>query len=258
MTQHLVIRISDNSLSFTKKSDNESDVTFEPYDVKGGISIAANLREAFKTSALLGQSYDKVTVLIDSPTMVIPLDDFDSDEMEEQYRYVHPQSEGCRIGLCVLPAFRNMAVFGINKDLRNVICDHFGDTTIKPVLASVWDFLLKRSYGSNSRKLYAYFHDGKMDLCSFARNRFTFTNCFKVDNTDDTLYFILAAWKQVGGVAKTDELYLAGAIPDRDALIEKAKHFLSRVFCINPSADFNRARLTQNADLTLDLMLEFL
>ena len=258
MTQHLVIRISDNSLSFTQKMDSGDDVCFEPYEVKGGISIAANMRDAFKTSTLLNKSYDRVTVAIDAPYMLVPLDDFQVDEMEEHYRYVFPDSESKKVEMCVLPSFRTIAVFGINKDLKTVLTDHFSEIKLKPIMASLWEYLLKRSPGAKNKKLYAYFHDGKMELCSFARNRFAFTNSYKAVNSNDTLYFILAAWKQIGGAAMTDDLFLAGKFQERELLAEKAKQFLARVYHINPSGDFNRATIAQNPNLPLDLMLEFL
>ena len=44
----LIIRIGKNTLSFTmpNATDTEQPVIFEPFVVKGGISMTANLREA--------------------------------------------------------------------------------------------------------------------------------------------------------------------------------------------------------------------
>ena len=48
----LTIRVGKNTLSFTTtdSTNAEQPITYEPYVVKSGVSIAANLREAFKTS----------------------------------------------------------------------------------------------------------------------------------------------------------------------------------------------------------------
>lgn len=257
MTQQLIIRISNDSLTITKDLGEKQGICHEPYDVKGGISMAANLREAFKTNSLLQQADEKVMVILDVPTLILPLEDFQKEEMEEQYRYVFPSSEGEAVEMCVLPSFRNAAVFSINKDLKTVLYDHFREVKLKPVMASVWEYLLKRSYGGNNKKLYAYFHDGKMELCSFARNRFTFVNSYEVDNHHDALYFILGAWKQIGATAMVDDLFIIGRVPEKEELTNEAKQFLARVFHINPSTDFSRSDVTQNIALPLDLMLEF-
>ena len=52
--QRLIIRISRNSLVFAS-INNESGgaISFYPYVLKSGISMAANLREAFRTEDIL-------------------------------------------------------------------------------------------------------------------------------------------------------------------------------------------------------------
>lgn len=257
MTQQLIIRISNDSLTFAKDLGGEKGVSFEPYEVKGGISMAANLREAFRTSPLLRQGDEKVMVIVDAPSLIVPLEDFQKDEMEVQYKYVFPATEGESVEACILPSFRNAAVFSISKDLKNVLTDHFREVKLKPIIATVWEYLLKRSYAGNNKKLYAYFHDGKMDLCSFARNRFAFVNTYEVDNSHDALYFILGAWKQIGATAMVDDLFLAGRVPEKETLMNDAKQFLARVFHISPSVEFSNTDLTQNIAMPLDLMLEF-
>ena len=159
--------------------------------------------------------------------------------------------------MAVVPSLKNMAVFSINKDLKNVLNDHFEEVRIKPLMSSVWEYLQKRSLGTNNKKMYAYFHDGQMEVCSFNRTRVAFANKFEADNAENALYFILGSWKQIGGQAVSDDLYLCGNIADREKMIQDIKKFLTRVFYINPSADFNRAPATQILNFPLDLILQF-
>ena len=66
----LTIRVSRNTLSFSVVDrEAEHQVIYEPYTVKSGVSIAANLRQAFKESPLLQRGYTKVRLYIDSPIM---------------------------------------------------------------------------------------------------------------------------------------------------------------------------------------------
>ena len=48
----LTIRISTNALSFSAQQADGT-IAYEPYHVKSGVSIAANLRQAFSESGLL-------------------------------------------------------------------------------------------------------------------------------------------------------------------------------------------------------------
>ena len=53
--KRLTIRIGRGSLSMLAQEEGSSDIMYEPYVVKSGVSMAANLREAFKTRDLLLQ-----------------------------------------------------------------------------------------------------------------------------------------------------------------------------------------------------------
>lgn len=256
-TQHLIIRISKDSLSFAMDCGDEEGICFEPYAMKSGISIAANLREAFKTSDLLSRAGSKATVLVDSPTLIMPLEDFQEDEVEEQYAMTYPSLKGMSVETCVLPAFRNMVAFAVEKDVKTVLCDNFEKVKLRSLMISVWEFLQRRNGAANNKKLYAYFHDGKIDICSFHRNRFTFANTFDADNIQNEMYYILGAWKLIGAKAANDDLFMCGKIDNREQLTAELKNFLARVFYINPSADFNRAPATQIMNFPLDTMLQF-
>ena len=55
----LTIRVGKNTLSFSMidNANGQQPIVYEPYVVKSGISMAANLREAFKTSDLLAEEH---------------------------------------------------------------------------------------------------------------------------------------------------------------------------------------------------------
>lgn len=73
----LTIRIGRHSLSFSALSaENPEGITFEPYTVRSGISMAANLREAFREIDLLNNGWQRAMVMIDSPVIMIPIDEF--------------------------------------------------------------------------------------------------------------------------------------------------------------------------------------
>ena len=242
----VTIRISRNYLSFTAIDQDASDrVIFEPYTVKSGISMAANLREAFKTSDLLSQNFERAQILLDAPVLIVPIEEYDEEAREAIYQYSFPDVAGNVILSNTLPDTNSVAVYSINKDLKLVIDDHFPDVRFIPLMQPIWSHLHQKSFTGVRRKQYAYFHDDKVDVFSFDKNRFKFCNSFDAAHSRDAVYFLLYVWKQLVMDSEKDELHLVGDIPDKDWMMEALHRFIAKVYVINPTADFNRAPITE-------------
>lgn len=255
----LIVRLSRTALAFAVVDrSTEKQLLFEPYTVRSGISMAANLREAFKTSTLLMRGYKKVNLLIDAPVMLLPIDVFHEEEVEELYRHTFVLGDGDTLRHQVLNELNAVAVFPVSKDLQLVLTDHFADVRITPLMRSVWTHLHRRSFTGIGRKLYAYFHGKRLEVFAFEKNRFRFCNVFEAGNSRDALYFVLYVWKQLGMNALSDELHLVGEIPEQDWLKAAFQKFVKRTYVINPSADFHRAPITTIPHLPYDLMTFFL
>ena len=88
--QRLIIRISRNSLMFASiNNEGEGAISFYPYVLKSGISMAANLREAFRTEDILRESYSRILIMIDSPTLMVPLEEFREDAQQVLYQHAY-------------------------------------------------------------------------------------------------------------------------------------------------------------------------
>lgn len=254
-----IIRISRQTLAFAmpahdSHASSKDVVHYEPYTVKSGMSIAANLRDAFHDSIILSQSNDRVQVLVDTPVLLIPMEEFDEDQITPLYRHTYPGQQHDAMLYHVIPELNAVAVFSINKDTRTVVSDHYDDVRIMPLLVPVWQHLHQRSYSGQTRKLYAYFHDRQLSVFSFAKNRFRFANTFKAYEVTDSAYFILYVWQQLAMNHKKDELYIVGDMTDANGLRNELKKYVQNVFPINPSAEFNRAPITQMPQVTYDVI----
>lgn len=256
--ERLIIRIGENSLDFAYKNDEDNDFTFLPYKIKNGVSMAANLREALKDEDMNIGKWRKTMVLLDSPVVLVPIDEYVDQSKELLYNYSITGQENNAVLATILPSVNAVALYSINKDMRLVLTDNFKDIKINPVCASIWQYLQRRSMTGTNEKLYAYFHDGKIDVCSFRRNRFRFANSFKATHTGDAAYFILAAWKQLAMDANKDDIYLLGNFSDFDSLTEELAKFARNVYRIKASADFNRHPLTMVLGTTFDLVTTLL
>ena len=253
----MTIRIGRNSLSFTMldATDTERPIIYEPYIVKGGISMAANLREAFKTASLTATDVQRVQVLLDTPSMLVPIEQFEEEEMEMLFNHAFPAGQEPRVMLHnVLPDLKAVCLFAISKDLRGVICDRYDDVQFIHAMAPVWHHLHQRSFTGHRNKLYGCFHDRQLDVFCFQQNRFKFCNSFEASHAHDAVYFILNVWKQLRLEAEHDELHIVGDIPEQEWMITELKKYLHKTYVINPAADFLQAPATKIKDMPYDLM----
>jgi hypothetical protein len=234
-------------------AENETDVIYEPYVVKSGVSMAANLREAFKTADLLLAPSPRVRVVIDTDVLMVPVEIFDERNIETMYSHAYPKKEQDAVYYNVLPDLNAVAVFAMNKDLRLVIDDHFQDVQIVTAISPVWRHLHQRSFTGNRHKLYGYFHEKRLEIFSFQQNRFKFCNSFEASRGHDSLYFLLYVWKQLQLQPEYDELHIVGDIPEQEWLMDELKNFLQKAYVINPTADFNRHPVTEIKGMPYDL-----
>lgn len=252
--QKITIRIAASTLSFSIAEDEGQTVHFEPFVVKSGVSMAANLREAFKTADLLQLPPTRALVAVDSDVLILPVEQFDENTIETLYRHAFPHTEQDTVLYNVLPDLNAVAAFAVNKDLKLVVDDHFRDVRFSVLMAPVWRHLHQRSFTGTRSKLYAYCHEQKLEVFSFHKNRFKFCNTFQTDKTPDMLYFLLYVWNQLQLNPKNDELHIVGDIPDEENLMAELKKFLQNAYLINPAADFNSHPVTEIKHMPYDLM----
>ena len=251
--QRLIIRISRDGIALS--TSDEGQVRYERYPMNSGISLAANMREALRTQLLLQDDYEKVLVLTDSPVLTIPVNIFREEERDLLYHYTYKRHEQMMVMHAILPDLNAVAVFAVQKDLRQVLADRFGRVSYQPLMSSVWRHMYQKSFTGPHGKLYAYFHDRKMEVFSFEHNRFKFQNAYSVTTADDALFYILSVWKQLGMDPQTDELHLASQMPE---LKDRALEFVKRVFVSSPTGEFNRAPVTLIEGMPYDTMLVYL
>lgn len=259
LSARLTVRASKNTLSFSViDHEAERQVIYEPYTVKSGISMAANLRQAFKESTLLQRGYKKARLYIDTPAMLVPIEEFHEEEIATAYHYTLTGHQSDAILYRIQPAINAVAVFPVNKDLRLVMEDNFGDVRFTPIMQPIWNHLSQRSHTGIYRKLYGYFHDKKLEIFCFDKKRMRFYNSFPATHAKDAMFFLLNVWQQLSMDQHKDELHFLGNIPEREALMADIKRYIAKAYVLNPVAEFNRAPLTEIKNMPFDLLTLYL
>lgn len=269
MNNQLYIRISKNSLCFAVADPKaENGVRYEPYVMKSGMSMAANLREAFREAVLPAQGYQRAQLLVDMPWMLVPIQEFDAKECDVLYQHTFSDSAVAvdqRVVMHNVLSDLNVAVlYAVNRDLKTVVEDHFEDVSYRHVMSFAWSHMLSRSFTGRFRKLYAYEHEGRLDVFSFDRNRFHFANVFDVTHYEDAPFYLMAVWQQLAMDNEDDELHLTFETADattadeqqaRNSILEAQRRHLRKVYLTNPAVELNHARVTQVKGMPFDLMV---
>lgn len=246
-----IVRIGRETLSFSTVSDDG--IQFNQYNVKQGISMAANLRAAIKEGEWIDNG-NGGTVIVDGDVLLVPQDSYDENLAQDMYMHCFPKKNGYVVFHNALPDMGVVVLFGLNKDLRTVVTNNMSGAKFVAAMAPVWTHLYHKSYNGNRQKLYAYFHENRMDIFAFGNKRFKFCNNFSVTEVSDSVYFLLYVWREMGLSQEDDELNLVGNIPQKGEIMEELEYYIKRCFVINPRTDFNRATATAIEEMPYDLM----
>jgi hypothetical protein len=122
----LIITI-DNTAIVLQTDSADGAAEREVYNLNSGISIAANLRQALSVCALLRNPrlYDRVTVVVDTPTMLIPEDEYTSGSATLLYRNAFSMSPADEVQTSPLDTLGVVLAFAVNKDLHFVLNENF-------------------------------------------------------------------------------------------------------------------------------------
>ena len=225
----IIIRIGQASLSVAALDASSQIIDYAVHSMKSGISTAANLREAFKSVSLLSMTYARADVMLTSPTMLIPLDEFHEEEAATLYDHTFSGYDRTVKICCQMSDLNAVAVCSVDKDVQTVISDHFENARLLPVCLPVWQHLHQQGYEQTRQRLYAYFHDSMMDVFCFSQHRFKFCNAFHTTQAQDALYFLLYAFSQLGLKGERDAISVIGSMPQKKWLIERLKTYVADV-----------------------------
>lgn len=266
--QHEVtIRIGHHTLSFTTADTTApAGVRHEPYVVKSGISMAANLREAFRTVPVLQEELTMARVVLDTPVLLIPREMHDETADAETFAFSFPDQASDVVLSETIDELNTVVLSGINRDLKLVVDDHFPTVTFTCAMASVWRRMQRYSQTSIHDRLFAYFHEGRLDLFAFKKNRFKFSNQFVAPNPADALYYLLYTWKLLALNAGHDEVCLMGSLPkekevfttatDRQmTFVEELRRYVGNITTITAADVVDPEAADSMAGLPLDLTL---
>ncbi|MBQ6652105.1 MAG: DUF3822 family protein [Prevotella sp.] len=226
MKDSLFIRLGQASIDFAWKAAGQDEVKYVPYELKGGLSPAAHLREALRTS-VPSHEFGTVLVMVSSPTMLVPVDEFVEDEADMLYHHVFPATDNRQqVGHSVVPMLDVVALFAIDNDVHRVVSGTFAEARFLPMAQPLWEYLSHHA----PQQFNVCFIDGVMHVFSVRNNRFRFCNSFEVNSADDAAYLSLNAWTQLGMDAEHDVFCVVGQSPGDGRFEQTIRRYVRKVY----------------------------
>ena len=243
----LVIRLGRSVQTFLAHDASTGTDEVGTHETNIGMSVPANLREAFRTQPLLSRDYASVTVLADVDVLVMPEDEFEEADSSTIYRHTFSGHDNDVVRHCPLERLHAVALLGLERDLLTVMSDHYPHAVFLPVCLPVWEHFSQQGETSRQR-LYGYFYDERLCVFSFSKSRMKFCNTFSATHAHDALFYLLSVFSQMGMKADRDEVVLLGTTPQQKWISDSLLGYVQRV---------ERGDIPLPSSLPLDMTLFF-
>lgn len=256
----LHIRISDTDICFARYEAGRADTfRFERYIVRPQASLTVNLREAVAQCDLRSDGDQRVEVHVKGPVTPVPLADFQEEDVERLYAFCFAPGEARRTFYDIVPACNVVALFALPEQTCRILEDTLGHIHYTSATASVVShFAGKGRSATPTRRIYIYTHDDEIDVAVFEDMRLLALNTYKALGPADVAYYTLNLAHHIGADLTTTPLYIAGDTTRRDAAVAELSQYVTHVYPVNPSADFNRHIIATTPHVPYDMMCALL
>ncbi len=224
--QELSIRIFSDGFSFSTPH-SQKDVA-----PRQGETLREALETAFKTNALLRPDYDEVSIYADYPSTRIPLDEFRSEEAQALYRLTFGSDSltGMNMHYEMLPALEIIEVFVIEKELEELILQHYPHATIHSYFGQLMNRMLAKDKRKRNEehRLYAHTNGRQLFVFAYEKGKLLFANSFEAKELANQVYFLLSVWKQLHLDQHQDHCILLGKNKELESALKK---YIANVTC---------------------------
>lgn len=243
----LSIRLSTDGFSFSVLNPlEENGYTTYKYSINEGLSLTANLKQAFKEIEWLNLPYRRINILIASKRFtLVPLEYFEDEQAEAIFYHNFPTQENEIIRYNILHRNDTVIVFGMDKSAYTFLRDQYPQAKFYSQASTFIEFFSSKSRLGNNQKMYVNLQEKATDVYTFERNRLLLANSFSCKEVSDCIYYILYIWKQLGFDQERDELHLTGLLASKEPLLKELRKYIRQVFITNPATNLDLQAITQ-------------
>ena len=174
---------------------------------------------------------------------IAPLDLFEEGQAELLFYHNHQKRENETVLYNILRKNNVAVIFGIDKSAQTFLNEQYPEARFYSQSTPFIDYFSVKSRLGNSKKMYASVRKDGIDIYCFERGHLLLANSFECTHTEDRIYYLLYAWKQLEFNQERDELHLTGILPEKDVLMSELKKFILQVFIMNPATNIDMQAL---------------
>jgi hypothetical protein len=232
----LSIRINTDGFSFSIFNPiAENPSTLFKLSINPKQPLIANFKDKVTNYPFLSQLYKRVNIVIgDTKAIVHPTALFTSEIAEELYFYGQKVlSPNTKIVYNNIETSKLTVIYGINKGLYKFLNEHFRNPRFFSQTTPLLAYFAQRSKESATLKMFVQFQRDAIHIFCLNRGKLTLTNSFNTSEISNQVYYILYIWKQLNYEQQRDELYLSGALGDKEELIKQLEKYIQHLSIID-------------------------
>lgn len=195
----LSIRHHADGFSFYVHSTGSgTEILREDIKKQDGEEAHAALERGLCSKRISRHGYERVNMLVATPSTRLPLDEFRRDDMLAIYRTVFHDTTARRedIRFQVLPALEVVELFTLSPQIEHTLHLHYPGAVIQGLYGSVLQHISEIQQGSTMPlSFHAIPLEDQVLIVQLRQGRLTYANTFQATRPEDQLYYILYTWK---------------------------------------------------------------
>ena len=231
----LSIRLSTDGFSFSIYNPiRDRFVLTQQRDIETGLSITANMKQAFKESDFLSYTYKEVNVsLVSKRFTLIPQDLFTEDQINAYFYYNFSPKENEVILYDTLPKNGTVILYAIDKSLHGFLKERYPQIQYHSSMTPLAEHFAVKSRLGSDKKMYVHLHKEYMEVYVYERGHLMMLNTYDCKNDSDRAYYLLYAWKQFAMDQLIDELHIMGGGEHAEKLVGEMRRFVQHIFTLS-------------------------
>ncbi len=255
----LSIRIFADGFSFFVCDPQTTSLVRGEHFQLNGESLPIRLRRELNRSDYYNRQIDQVYVLICTPSLHVPLEEFRREEAAALYAFTFAGQDmsSLRVAYTIQAELESVEVYAISRDVEEVVLQFYPTARFFASRALLMERLMRygQDAGSDCRRLNVCISNEGLELVAFKEDRLLFANTFDCTASPDIQYFTLHVWQMLDYDAEEDCLTLIVEKADEQiqALQTAFSAYVRHVELLPAASLFSNVPLAREDEVPTDL-----
>lgn len=209
--------------------NEENSFFYQETSFPKGKSFTESFKEFYFRNEYFTFPFKQVTIMQTSRYYtLVPTEAYDPSKIKDMLSFAFSGSIGK--ALCQsLPEMHAELIYSIPDDLFEFCSRSFLGPEFRHHMGSLLSVLLKQSKAVYPKQLAVFVRDSEIDIIGTHKGELIFANSFPSEDTNDSIYYILAVWKQLEMDQLEEQLLLFGRSDEVASLKKTLQSYLQHI-----------------------------